>query len=114
VEGRGIVFADPARLPTLKAHGHLSLINSTHKTNQLEWKLFTLIVRDRYAYWHPVAYGFLLNEFGELIAEFLLAIKKWCNWQLQYVLSDDLGAEQRAFRLAFPGLVCGEMEVSEP
>jgi hypothetical protein len=50
VEGWGIIFADSARLPTLEAHGHLSLINSTHKTNQLEWKLFTLMVCDRYAY----------------------------------------------------------------
>jgi len=114
VEGRGLVFADPARLRTLEAHGHLSLIDSTHKTNQLEWKLFTLMVRDQYACWHPIAHALLSNEFGELIAEFLLAIKTWCNWQLRYVLSDDSGAEQRAFRLAFPGLVSGEMEVSGP
>ena len=33
---------------------------------------------------------------------------------MRYVLSDDLGAEQRAFRLAFPGLIRGEIEVSEP
>jgi hypothetical protein len=114
VDGRGLVFADPARLRTLEAHGHLSLIDSTHKTNQLEWKLFTIMTRDQYACWHPVAHGLLSHEFGELIAELLLAIKQWCNWQLRYVLSDDSGAEQRAFRLAFPGLVCGEMEVSEP
>ena len=114
VEGRGIVFADPARLRTLATHGHLSLIDSTHKTNQLEWKLFTLMVRDQYASWHPVAHGLLSHEFGELIAELLLAIKQWCTWQLRYVLSDDSSAEQRAFRLAFPGLIRGEMEVSEP
>jgi len=47
--GRGIVFAYPARLERLAQYGHLSLIDSTHKTNQLEWKLFTLIVRDQYA-----------------------------------------------------------------
>jgi hypothetical protein len=114
VDGRGIIFADPARLPTLEAHGHLSLIDSTHKTNQLEWKLFTIMARDQYTCWHPIAHGLLSHEFGELIAELLLAIKQWCNWQLRYVLSDDSGAEQRAFRLAFPGLVRGEMEVSEP
>jgi MULE transposase domain len=114
VDGRGIVFADPACLRTLEAHGYLSLVDSTHKTNQLEWKLFTLMVRDKYASWHPVAHGLLSHEFGELIAELLLAIKRWCNWQLRYVLSDDSGAEQRAFRLAFPGLVRGEMEVSKP
>ena len=33
VDGRGLVFADPARLRALEAHGHLSLIDSTHKTN---------------------------------------------------------------------------------
>jgi hypothetical protein len=59
VEGQGLVFADPARLRTLEAHGHLSLIDSTHKTNQLEWKLFTLMARDQYACWHPVAHGLL-------------------------------------------------------
>ena len=46
--GQGIVFAHPARLEHLARYGHLSLINSTHKTNQLEWKLFILIVRDEY------------------------------------------------------------------
>ena len=72
------------------------------------------MVRDRYASWHPIAHGLLSHEFGELIAELLLAIKQWYTWPLRYILSDDSGAEQRAFRLAFPGLVHGEMEVSEP
>jgi hypothetical protein len=36
VAGQGLVFADPASLRTLEAHGRLSLIDSTHKTNQLE------------------------------------------------------------------------------
>jgi hypothetical protein len=111
--GRGIVFAHPDRLQRLSRYGYLSLIDSTHKTNQLEWKLFTLIVRDEYGCWHPIAHSLLSHEFGELIAETLLAIKKWTNWKLRYVLSDDSGAEQRAFRLAFPGLAAGETEVSE-
>ena len=42
-----------------------------------------------------------------------MVLKKWTNWKLHYVLSDDSGAEQRAFRLAFPGLVAGETEVNE-
>jgi hypothetical protein len=113
ITGRGIVFASPHRLARLARHGYLTLIDSTHKTNQLEWKLFTLMVRDEYSYWHPTAHGLLSHEFGELIAELLLVIKKWTspNWPLRYVLSDDSGAEQRAFRLAFPGLVSGETEV---
>lgn len=111
--GRGIVFALPTRLECLAQYGHFSLIDSTHKTNQLEWKLFMLMVRDKYTSWHPVAHALLSHEFGELIAEFLLVVKNWANWKPRYVLSDDSGAEQRTFRLAFPGLVAGETEVSE-
>ena len=109
--GRGIVFALLDRLDRLARFGHLSLIDSTHKTNQLEWKLFTIMVRDDVAHWHPVAHALLSHEFGELIGQFLLVLKKWTNWNLRYVLSDDSGAEQRAFRLAFPGLAGGETEV---
>ena len=112
-KGRGIVFAQPARLDLLARFGYLSLIDSTHKTNQLEWKLFTLMIRDQYGSWRPVAHGLLSHEFGELIAELLLVLKRWTNWKLRYILSDDSGAEQRAFRLAFPGLAAGETEVSE-
>ena len=113
VSGNGVVFAAPHRLPFLERHGYLTLVDSTHKTNQLEWKLFTLMVRDAYACWRPVAHAFLSNEFGELIAEFLLVIKRWApNWSIRYALSDDSAAEQKAFRLAFPGLAAGETEVS--
>jgi hypothetical protein len=75
VDSRGIVFADPARLSVLATHGYLSLIDSTHKTNQLEWKLFTLMARDQHVSWHPIAHALLSNEFSELIAKFLLVIK---------------------------------------
>lgn len=99
--GQGIVFAQPKRLRHLTRFGHLTLIDSTHKTNQLEWKLFTLIVRDTYACWLPVAHALVSNEFGELIAEFLLVIKQWTTWNLRHVLSDDSAAKIKAFRLAF-------------
>jgi hypothetical protein len=88
-------------------------MDSTHKTNQLKWKLFTIIVRDNYGCWVPVAHALLSNEFGELIAEFLLLIKQWANWKLRFALTDDSAAEIKAFRLAFPGLSAGEMEVSK-
>jgi MULE transposase domain len=87
-------------------------MDSTHKTNQLEWKLFTIMVRDTYACWLPVAHALMSNEFGELIAEFLLVIKKWVTWNLRHVLTDDSAAEIKAFRLAFRGLMAGETEVS--
>jgi hypothetical protein len=72
------------------------------------------MARDQHTSWHPVAHALLSNEFGELIAKFLLVVKGWCTWQLRYVLSDDSGAEQRAFRLAFPGLIRDKMEISKP
>jgi hypothetical protein len=109
--GQGIVFAQPKRLTHLTQFGHLTLIDSTHKTNQLEWKLFTLMVRDTHACWLPVAHALVSNEFGELIAEFLLAVKRLVTWNLRYVLSDDSAAEIKAFRLAFQGLAAGETEV---
>jgi hypothetical protein len=87
-------------------------MDSTHKTNQLEWKLFTLMVRNEHAHWLPVAHALLSHEFGELIAEMLLVLKWWCKWQCRYALTDDSAAEIKAFRLAFPGLAGGEMEVS--
>jgi hypothetical protein len=109
----GNCFCESGLLSEASATWVFNLNRQYHKTNQLEWKLFTLIVRDQYAYWHPVAHGLLSHEFGELIAKFLLAVKKWTspNWPLRYVLSDDSGAEQLAFRLVFPGLVGGETKV---
>jgi hypothetical protein len=70
------------------------------------------MVRDQHACWLPVAHALLSNKFSELIAEFLLVIKKWVTWNLRHVLSDDSAAEIKAFRLAFPGLAAGETEVS--
>ena len=110
--GHGVVFAEPTRLNHLTRYGHLSLMDSTHKTNQLEWKLFTIMVRDKHACWLPVAHALMSNEFGELIAEFLLVVKNWVTWNLRYSLTDDSAAEIKAFRLAFPGLASGETEVS--
>jgi hypothetical protein len=37
------------------------------------------MVQDEYSYWHLIAYGLLSHEFGELIAELLLVIKKWTS-----------------------------------
>src|ERR1044072_2168716 len=45
---KGIVFAHPEQLKKLERHGWLTLIDSTHKTNRYDWRLFTLYVRDNY------------------------------------------------------------------
>ena len=115
ISGLGVVFWKAHRLLKLVRHGHLSLIDSTHGTCELGWKLFTIMCRDEFGIQQPVVHGFLSNETGELIAEMLSVIKnasaKAGGWKLQHVLSDDSAAEQKAFKLAFKGLAAGETEI---
>ncbi|PKY34821.1 hypothetical protein RhiirB3_476066 [Rhizophagus irregularis] len=44
---KGIVFAHPEQLEKLENHGWLTLIDSTHKTNRYDWRLFTLAMHKR-------------------------------------------------------------------
>ena len=46
-------FAKRSRLKILIKRGHLTLMDSTHNTNQPKWKLFTLMIRDEYGSWIP-------------------------------------------------------------
>ena len=48
---RGFVFATPEQSNKLSRHGWLTLIDSTHKTNKWDWRLFTLYVRDDIGCW---------------------------------------------------------------
>ena len=50
-----IAFAKRSRLCILMRPGHLALMDSTHSTNHVKWKLFTLNVRDEYGSWIPGA-----------------------------------------------------------
>jgi hypothetical protein len=109
-----IAFARRSRLQMLMRRGHLTLMNSTHNTNHLKWKLFTVMIRDEYASWIPAAHMLASNEDGDIIAAFLRQLKQWCRqrWNLRYIITDDSAAEQRAVNLAFQGLIAGEMEIS--
>ena len=51
--------------------GYLVLMDSTHKSNHLDWKLFTIMVRDEYASWIPGAHMLSNHEDGDIIAQFL-------------------------------------------
>lgn len=76
--------------------GHLTLMDSTHSTNQLKWKLFTLMIRDEYGSWIPGAHMLADAEDGDIIGEFLRLIKRWSRaWRLRYMITDDSAAEQR-------------------
>ena len=108
-----LVFAQPARLSTLIRRGWFTQFDATHKLNHWGHHMFSFLVRNEYNIWIPTAHLVVERENGEIIAEGLKHIKNWCagKWQPRYVLTDDSAIEQRAIRLAFPGLTAGEQEV---
>lgn len=112
-KSHAIAFAKRSRLLVLMKRGHLTLMDSTHNTNQLKWKLFTLMIRDECGSWIPGAHMLTSNEDGDIIGEFLRQIKRWSRaWRLRYIITDDSAAEQRGVSLAFRGLIDGEMEIT--
>ena len=90
-------------------------MDSTHNTNSLKWKLFTLAARSEHGRWIPCAHMVSQYEDGDIVGTFLCTVKKWCGgrgaWLLRYMVTDDSAAEQRAVKLAFRGLEAGEQEV---
>jgi hypothetical protein len=70
---KGIIFAHPDQLEKLENHGWLTLIDSTHKTNKYDWRLFTLYIRDIYGCWNIGAHFFVSSEDSNTVAE---ALKK--------------------------------------
>ena len=76
---KGIVFAHPKQLEKLQRHGWLILIDSTHKTNKYNWRLFTLYVRDIYGCWNIGAHFFVNNEDCDTVSEALKIICNYCH-----------------------------------
>ncbi|MCJ1345134.1 hypothetical protein MMC31_003339 [Peltigera leucophlebia] len=101
----GIVFGKLSRLQILMRRGHLTLMDATHNTNRLHWKLFTVMIRHEYGNWIPGAHMLCEHEDGDIIAAFLATLRRWCGgeggWQPRYFVTDDSAAEQRAVGLAF-------------
>ena len=104
-ESRGIVFAHPDRIKTLRLRGHLTLMDATHETNWLGWLLYAIMVRDEHGCWVPGGHFLTEKEDGDIIAEALKVFKQWCGgrrgWRLRYMLTDDSAAEISAVRQAF-------------
>ena len=102
-------------------------MDATHKTNWLVWLSYTILVRDEQGIWLLVAHFLTQGSDGDIVAEALITIKKWVSmyttkgvshaqglWNLKYMLTDDSAAEQKAVKIAFRGLLDGEMEVTHP
>ena len=105
----GFVWAKCCRLELLDRRGALVVMDSTHKTNALGWRLFTLMTRTEEATWIPVAHMLVPVENGVIVAAGLKKIREWCpRWQLRWMLTDDSAVEQLAVRTAFPGTAFGD------
>jgi MULE transposase domain len=104
----GIVWASNHRLKTLAERGYLTLFDSTHKTNQKEWKLFTWMVRTEVNIYLPCAGALIQSEDGNSIGKAMSVVRDWTkeesgqDWKIRYCLTDDSAAEQRAVQIAFP------------
>lgn len=98
-----IVFADANRLDAdLARYGHLVCMDSTHKTNILGWKLFTIMLRDSAKCYRPFAHFLTSIEDSEIIALCLQQIIEWApSWRPVYFLTDDSAAERAAVKIAF-------------
>ena len=108
---KGFVFAHPEQLKKLLHHGWLTLIDSTHKTNRYDWRLFTLYIRDSYGCWDAGAHFLVSNEDSDTIAKALKIVReKYCQWTPRYILSDQSSIEAKSIKKVFPGLNGGEQE----
>jgi len=91
-------------------------MDSTNDTNELRWPLYSLMVRDRYGSWQPVAHFLTKFEDSDVAAACLREIKRWAggtnSWKLRYMITDDSAGEQCAVRKVWKGLSAGEMEVT--
>lgn len=98
----------PKQLKNLEQHGWLTLIDSTHKTNRYDCRLFTLYIRDYYGCWNVV---FVSKEDSVTIAEGLKIVRRFArHWSPRYFLSDQSNIESNSIRMAFPGLKNGEQD----
>ncbi len=107
---KGIVFAHPKQLEKLQRYRWLTLIDSTHKTNKYDWRLFTLYVRDTYGCWDVGVHFFVSNKDCNTVSEALKIIRNYCCWLPRYILSDQSSIEAKGIKMAFPGISAGEQE----
>ena len=108
---QGFVFVTMDQLNKLSRHGWLTLIDSTHKTNKWDWRLFTLYVRDNIGCWCVGGHFFVDGEDSIILTKALRIIRRFApNWNPRYFLPDQSAIEANAINMVFRGLEAGEME----
>src|SRR5438270_4426262 len=112
-EYRGHAFAKADNLNVLRKCGHLTIMDSTHKTNKHSWKLYTLLVRDAFGSWVSGGHFFVSGEEQHTVAKGLQVIKRWArSWQPRYFIIDKSAVEENAVNYAFRGIEAGEQNVA--
>ncbi|GES99088.1 hypothetical protein GLOIN_2v1777773 [Rhizophagus clarus] len=107
----GFVFIHPNQINNLEQYGWLTLIDSTHKTNRYDFRLFTLHIRNTYGCWDVGAHFFVSNKDCDTVSKALKIIRKFGNrWKPRYFLADQSHVEANSIKIAFPGLKYGEQE----
>lgn len=87
------------------------MIDSTHKTNRYDYRLFTLYIRNKYGCWVIGAHFFVSNEDSNTVEEALKIVKQFaCHWKPRYFIADQSNVEANSVKIAFPGLQSGEQE----
>lgn len=110
---RGFAFATEGNLRVLRESGHLTIMDSTHKTNKHSWKLYTLLARDSFGSWLSGGHFFVSAEEQGIVAKGLCVLKRWAGtWQPRYFLIDQSAIEENAVKQAFRGIEAGEQSVS--
>lgn len=88
-------------------------MDSTHKTNKHNWKLYTVLIRDAFGSWLPGGHFFVSGEEYGIVTKGLQILKRWAKtWKPRYFIVDLSAIEEKAVNHTFPGLVVGEQEVS--
>ncbi|GES94764.1 calcium-responsive transcription factor-like [Rhizophagus clarus] len=81
------------------------ILNSTHKTNKYDCRLFTLYVCNNYGCWDVEAHFFVSNENSDTVAEGLKAIKQFARcWNPRYFLSDQSNIESHSIKIVLKWL----------
>ncbi|RHZ47925.1 hypothetical protein Glove_564g10 [Diversispora epigaea] len=107
----GFIFIHQKQIENLEKYGWLTFIDSIHKTNRYNYRLFTLYIRNGYSCWDVGVHFFVSNEDSDTIAEALKIIQKFAlHWKPRYFLQDQSNVEANSIKLAFPGFRNDEQE----
>jgi hypothetical protein len=71
------MFAKRSRINTFCRREYLTLLDSTHNTNILGWKLFTFIVRDEQSVYVLYTHLLSLNKDKDIIKAALEVLQEW-------------------------------------